>query len=125
MLLRLQLQVGADGATSTVRKAAKMKQFSYSYNQVAVVATLQLSEVFNACMRNMCLYVCLCGVLNVLFLQPSLSACLSVCLSVWCDKCSLFQPGNNFMAWQRFLPSGPIALLPVRSYVTVEMIYIL
>jgi hypothetical protein len=52
-LLRLQLQVGADGAMSTVRKAANMKQFSYSYNQVAVVATLQLSEVFT---NGACIY---------------------------------------------------------------------
>ncbi|XP_062503779.1 ubiquinone biosynthesis monooxygenase COQ6, mitochondrial-like isoform X2 [Corticium candelabrum] len=65
-LLNTKLLIGADGATSTVRRAANMENYSYSYNQMAVVATLQLSE-----------------------------------------------PSDNLTAWQRFLPSGPIALLPL------------
>lgn len=39
------LQIGADGAQSAVRTAARFHTVGWSYKQTAVVATLQLSEV--------------------------------------------------------------------------------
>ncbi|XP_040189661.1 ubiquinone biosynthesis monooxygenase COQ6, mitochondrial [Rana temporaria] len=64
--LHTKLVIGADGQNSMVRSSAGMKTIQWSYNHVAVVATLQLSELT-----------------------------------------------DNNVAWQRFLPTGPIALLPV------------
>lgn len=39
------LQIGADGAQSAVRTAARFHTVGWSYKQTAVVTTLQLSEV--------------------------------------------------------------------------------
>lgn len=60
-------QVGADGANSMVRKQMNVNHFSMSYNQMGLIATVELS-----------------------------------------DECE-----ENFVAWQRFLPNGVIALLPL------------
>lgn len=59
-------QVGADGANSMVRKQMNVNHFSLSYDQMGLIATVELEQ---------------------------------------CE--------NNFVAWQRFLPNGVIALLPV------------
>ncbi|XP_037030932.1 ubiquinone biosynthesis monooxygenase COQ6, mitochondrial [Bradysia coprophila] len=60
------LLIGADGANSVVRKQMGVDNFSLSYNQMGLIATVEISE----------------GV-------------------------------DNQVAWQRFLPNGVIALLPL------------
>ncbi|EDV19260.1 uncharacterized protein TRIADDRAFT_33826 [Trichoplax adhaerens] len=67
-LIETRLLIGADGPQSSIRTAANIKHISLPYNQLAIVATLQLEN-----------------------------------------------QNENVVAWQRFLPDGPIALLPLSN----------
>ncbi|KZS06471.1 ubiquinone biosynthesis monooxygenase COQ6, mitochondrial [Daphnia magna] len=62
------LIIGADGYNSGLRQAMKTQYIMHDYNQMAVVATLRISE-----------------------------------------------STENVTAWQKFLPSGPIAILPLSN----------
>ena len=67
--LSTSLLIGSDGHNSKIRQNSRIKISNWDYDQMAIVATLQLPE----------------GIMN-----------------------------NT--AWQRFLPTGPIALLPVIEF---------
>lgn len=82
-------QIGADGFNSGLRRAMNVQYISYDYKQMGVVATLQISEVTLTTQHE------------TTELQPPLSK----------------QTEKNETAWQRFLPTGPIALLPVSEFV--------
>uniref|UniRef100_A0A915L8X5 Ubiquinone biosynthesis monooxygenase COQ6 n=1 Tax=Romanomermis culicivorax TaxID=13658 RepID=A0A915L8X5_ROMCU len=74
------LLIGADGVNSKVRSTMNSHYVSWSYDQKAIVATLDINTV------------------KALFFWYLLKSCLT---------------GDNSIAWQRFTPTGPVALLPL------------
>lgn len=94
-------QVGADGANSMVRKQMNVNTVDIKYNQMGLIATVELCEVS-------ILYT---STAHIERLQsPSMHSTyfwLLVCFSIH------LQPDENYVAWQRFLPDGVIAMLPL------------
>lgn len=93
-------QVGADGANSIVRKTMGVTYPNWQYNQLGIVATLKLSEVIFSTK-----IACLISKATFEFWE----------IIIFINR---FQPTENIVAWQRFLPTGPIALLPVTFSLT-------
>lgn len=73
--IKTRLLIGADGPNSVVRRDNGLEAVSHKYDQMAMVATLNIAA-------------------------PSPDEA----------------PGN-LIAWQRFLPTGPVALLPLSDKV--------
>ena len=84
------MQVGADGVDSVVHKLAGFGRVGWKYGQSAVVATLCLDQASGN--------------------KKPVGYFFTTC-PTHSHFCS--QAGDNSVAWQRFLPTGPIALLPV------------
>lgn len=80
--------MGCDGAHSKVRSAMGINYLSWNYHQTGVVATVHLTEVK----------------INLIDVT-----------SFHLIFIIIFQSIENNVAWQKFLPSGPIALLPVKG----------
>ena len=95
--LSTSLLIGSDGPNSYIRQNAKFNITKWDYDQVALVATVKLAEVI------------LFTKFNIIANKKHFLSYIKIILNM-----IMFEKKNvNETAWQRFLSTGPIALLPV------------
>nr|CAD7570886.1 unnamed protein product [Timema californicum] len=107
--LRLNsFQVGADGVSSKVRGAMGAQYLTWNYGQMGLVATVRLSEKLSGKPFRKAHLQCTRPRSN-----PNLSFGNLVQNKSSALDNVITKPTENKVAWQRFLPTGPVALLPL------------
>lgn len=120
-------EIGADGAKSLVRQTMGSQYLGWEYDQMGIVATLELSEVIMKFLMTVLTYLNIIIMMkydyNLTLLTLKLLDSLELYQSMYFVHAKttflfffFFQPSDNSVAWQRFLPTGPVALLPVSVF---------